>query len=270
MSEPTRVCPACYGFNVWSADRCEVCGARLENDDDLDHRLIWALGHPDTATAMRAADVLAARQTKEAIGPLAALADRVDDPYRSAAAARALLAFAGDPDADAALARVPSHPSVVVRSAIKHSTKHPASLNADQRRAVVVALRQLEERLGRVEDIIGRDESGALFHRSRPRLSSDERERAGAILAELRAAIASVAETHGLPAEERDPGREIAGLLRVSWESLAEIDSRRLGAYGRVDPGLRGSLDPALERMMSLVVEIEEIANGTPGGGCVT
>jgi len=262
MSEPTRVCPACYGFNRWSAERCQSCGAALENDDDLDSRLIWALGHPDTATAMRAADALAARQTKEAIGPLAGLVDRVDDPYRSAAAARALVAFAGDADADAALARVPSHPSVVVRSALKHSKKDLASLNADQRRAVVVALRQLEERLARIEEILDRDESGALYRRSRPRLSSDERERAGAILAELRAAIASVAETHGLPAEERDPGREIAGLLRISWESLAEIDSRRLGAYGRVDPGLRASLDPTLERMMALVVAIEEIAVG--------
>jgi HEAT repeat protein len=120
MSEPTRVCPACYAFNAWSADRCRVCGAALENDDDLDRRLIWALGHPDTATAMRAADALAVRQTKEAIGPLVELVGRVDDPYRSAAAARALVAFAGDADADAALARMRSHPSVVVRSAIRH------------------------------------------------------------------------------------------------------------------------------------------------------
>lgn len=37
------------------------------------------------------------------------------------------------------------------------------SLNESQQRAVAVALRQLEERLGRIEDIIERDESGALF-----------------------------------------------------------------------------------------------------------
>jgi HEAT repeat protein len=121
MSEPTRVCPACYGFNRWSADRCQACGALLENDEDLDHRLIWALGHPDTATAMRAADALAARQTKAAIGPLAKLVDRADDPYRSAAAARALVAFAGDSDADAALERAASHPSVIVRSATQRA-----------------------------------------------------------------------------------------------------------------------------------------------------
>ena len=119
MSEPTRVCPACYGFNPWSADRCEACGAALENADDLDHRLIWALGHPDTATAVRAADALAARQVTEAIGPLAELVGRVDDPYRSAAAARALVAFAGDPAADAALGRAAAHPSLIVRAAIE-------------------------------------------------------------------------------------------------------------------------------------------------------
>jgi hypothetical protein len=119
MSEPTRICPACYGFNAWSADRCRSCGAAPENDDDLDSRLIWALGHPDTATAMRAADALAVRQTKAAIGPLAELVGRVGDPYRSAAAARALVAFAGDPEADAALDRAAGHPSVVVRSALR-------------------------------------------------------------------------------------------------------------------------------------------------------
>lgn len=119
MSEPTRICPACYGFNPWSANRCETCGAALENDDDLDHRLIWALGHPDTATAIRAADALAVRQATEAIRPLAELVDRVDDPYRSAAAARALVAFAGDPEADAALERAAVHPSVIVRAAIE-------------------------------------------------------------------------------------------------------------------------------------------------------
>lgn len=136
------------------------------------------------------------------------------------------------------------------------------SLNPNQQRAVATALRLLEERLSRVEEIIGRDESGALFNRPRPQWSSAETEHVGAMLAQLRAVIASVAETHSLHLEEKDPGREIAGLLRVSWESIAEIDSRRLRSYGRVDPGLRDSLDPALERMMVLVAAIEEIAVG--------
>ena len=121
MTEPTRVCPACYAFNAWSTDRCELCGAALDNDDDLDSRLIWALRHPDTATAIRAAEALAARRTTRAIGALADLVDLVDDPYRSAGATRALKAFAGEPYADAALARAADHPSVIVRAELEPS-----------------------------------------------------------------------------------------------------------------------------------------------------
>ena len=119
MSGPTRVCPACYAFNAWTDARCTKCGASLDGDDDLDSRLIWALRHPDTETAIRAAQTLAARRTVAAIGPLVEVVDLLDDPYRSAAAASALGAFAGNPQADGALTRAAAHPSVVVRRALE-------------------------------------------------------------------------------------------------------------------------------------------------------
>jgi HEAT repeat protein len=121
MSGPTRICPACYAFNEWSSEVCSVCGAHLKNEDDLDTRLIWALRHPDTETAIRAAEALSARRTGAAVQPLADLVDLADDPYRSAAAAEALVVFAGDPIADAALRRAAAHPSVVVRVALERS-----------------------------------------------------------------------------------------------------------------------------------------------------
>ena len=133
------------------------------------------------------------------------------------------------------------------------------SLNPGQERALTVALRLLEERLARVEDIIRRGESGRLYRRPRLSLSRTERARIDAILVDLRATIASVADAHRLPCEERDPIREISGLMSVSWESLAEVESRGLRSYGRVDPGLRDSLDPALERMLELVTTLEWI-----------
>lgn len=117
MSGPTRVCPACYAFNQWSADRCEACGSGLASDDSLDERLIWALRHPDTETAIRAAGVLAARGTESAIEPLAEAAGS-NDPYRAAAAAEALAAFPDSARAQAALDLAAHHPSVVVRAAV--------------------------------------------------------------------------------------------------------------------------------------------------------
>lgn len=121
MSEPTRVCPACYGFNRWLASYCKDCGASLASEDDLDSRLVWALRHPDTATAIRAAQALAARRVEAAIPALAAVAAMAGDPYRSAAAAVALASFAGGPEADAALARAENHPSVIVRAAVERA-----------------------------------------------------------------------------------------------------------------------------------------------------
>jgi HEAT repeat protein len=123
MSGPTRFCPACYAMNSWSATSCETCGASLAVDDGqaFNDRLTWALRHPDTETAMRAAEVLAARHAVEAIAALAGLVDQADDPYRSAAAAAALVAFAGDPVADAAIQRAAAHPSVIVRIALERS-----------------------------------------------------------------------------------------------------------------------------------------------------
>lgn len=102
-------------MNEWDADVCLRCDAPLETSRDFDARLVWALGHPDGATAIRAADALAARRTPGAIEPLGRMAARIDDPYRAAAAVRALRAFLPDPRAAAHLAEARRHPSVIVR-----------------------------------------------------------------------------------------------------------------------------------------------------------
>ncbi len=114
---PSRFCPTCYAINAWSRVTCERCGAPLETTRDFDAGLIWALDHPDTATAMLAARVLAERRQEQAIEPLARLARSQADPYRAAAAVRALRAFAGNATADACVEEARRHPSVIVRRA---------------------------------------------------------------------------------------------------------------------------------------------------------
>ncbi len=112
-----RVCPACYSLNSWERTRCERCGSGLETPRNFDAGLLWALDHPDTESAMLAARLLGERKTIQAIEPLGRLSRLRDDPYRAAAAVRALAAFAGHPAADACLDEARSHPSVIVRRA---------------------------------------------------------------------------------------------------------------------------------------------------------
>ena len=116
MTAPTRYCPECFTRNDWCEGRCGECGARLTSDDLYDERLAWALDHPDTATAMLAAELLARRNVHEAIDRLMR-ATASPDPYRAAAAARALAAFEDD-RARAFVKQLHDHPSVLVRRAV--------------------------------------------------------------------------------------------------------------------------------------------------------
>jgi hypothetical protein len=116
---PTRFCPACYRRNPWEAERCTSCDALLEVDDDLDTRLIWALDHPDTDVAVRAAAAIAARRVTGAIGALGRLLDSAE-AYRAAAAVDALVAFEGQA-AREAVEKARGHPSIIVRRAVEHA-----------------------------------------------------------------------------------------------------------------------------------------------------
>ncbi len=116
MTALTRYCPACFAHNDWDEDRCEACGAGLASADSFDERLVWALDHPDTATAMLAADLLARRDARSAIDRLIEATDSAD-PYRAAAAARALAAF-DDDRARAAVEDLRHHRSALVRRTV--------------------------------------------------------------------------------------------------------------------------------------------------------
>jgi HEAT repeat protein len=120
MSAPTRYCPVCYALNVSERDRCVSCGAVLETDESYDERLIWALDHPDSSVAMLASSVLAARHADQAIERLIATVNS-PDPYRAAAAARALTAFGDNERAQKAVAALREHPSALVRRAVSDS-----------------------------------------------------------------------------------------------------------------------------------------------------
>jgi HEAT repeat protein len=117
MAGPARFCPACYAANAWDDERCRQCGTSLASTDSYDERLAWALDHPDTATAMLAADLLARRGTRSAIDRLIE-ATTSSDPYRAAAAAGALAAL-DDDRARTAVEALRAHPSAMVRRAVE-------------------------------------------------------------------------------------------------------------------------------------------------------
>ena len=113
------------------------------------------------------------------------------------------------------------------------------TLNRNQERAVAVRLRMLEERLAIMTRLMDEDERGRLYRRDRAPYSAAQRARIEAVIREIRAEIARVADTFGLASEEQDAARRIVGLLGITWEGLGDVRAGRLRGLGDVDPALR-------------------------------
>ena len=136
-------------------------------------------------------------------------------------------------------------------------------LNESQKRSVTITLRLFEERLAEVERQLTVDERGVLYERVAhfpPRQIRALQKQ----LAEARAAIQEIAREFDLPRENQSPVRRIFGLMSITWESLEEIHSKYLKAYGHVDPRLPAAIDPWAEKLTRLVRELEHTAVQSP------
>lgn len=131
MVGPVRYCPACYAVNPLGATACERCGAALVTEESFEERLIWALRHPDTQTAILAADILGQRRARRAIPALLEVAES-SEPYRAAAAVRALGAFADDGGVATRLRRLARAPSIIVRRAAEAALAASGSSPEDE------------------------------------------------------------------------------------------------------------------------------------------
>jgi hypothetical protein len=134
-------------------------------------------------------------------------------------------------------------------------------LNENQKRAVTITLRLLEERLAAVEQMIHEDEQGVLYSR-RASFTPEQVGRIETLIAAMRDEIRHVATEFQLPREEQNAARAIVGALEMSWESLEEVRPRRLKNYGSVDPELKETLDPSLKRLIHLLFELQDVATG--------
>jgi len=135
------------------------------------------------------------------------------------------------------------------------------SLNDNQRRALAVTLRHLEETLANIERVMNHDEYGILYRRVAS-FTPPQRAQMERLIQTMREEIRRAALTFDLPIEEQNVARYIAGTLALTWEMLEEMRPRKLGNYGAVDPTLEETLDPILQRLIELSFQITDIARG--------
>ena len=135
------------------------------------------------------------------------------------------------------------------------------ALNPSQKRALAVQLRNLEQLLLRVGHCIReRPEEALLTHyipvpeTIRPRLAS--------LTGQMREEIVLLVKQYELQPKAVDSRSYINAKMALTWSGLNEVLSSKLKRYGEVDPALSASLDPCLNRLIDLALQIAEVARG--------
>ena len=135
------------------------------------------------------------------------------------------------------------------------------ALNDSQKRALEVQLRNLEQVLSRVDHFIReRPEEDFLTHyipvpeTIRPRLE--------ALTEQMHEELAVLIRQFELQPKAVDSRSYINATMALTWSSLNEVLSSKLKRYGEVDPALSESLDPCLNRLIDLALQVAEVARG--------
>lgn len=128
-----------------------------------------------------------------------------------------------------------------------------------QRTALAVTMEQLERSLGDVERILDDASAGATYATVvdfEPATLRQLREQCRA----ARRQVAEIAATFELPQGQSNARRVIVAEMSNAWAHLEDLRPPKLRRYGDVDPILNETLAPRLERLIRLVLAIEDLA----------
>ncbi len=135
-------------------------------------------------------------------------------------------------------------------------------LNDAQRRTLATSLGLLDQTLSRFEEYAKGREIRSVMWKEENRLSAEQRDALLTCISEIKALLARMKEDLNLPARVDRVAATIWGESAAFWNTLAEVKSQRLAAYGKVDPSLASYVDPKVERLISAMQAIADIVSG--------
>jgi hypothetical protein len=135
-------------------------------------------------------------------------------------------------------------------------------LNDAQRTSLRIVMSLIEEKMRDIEARLASPEEHGLMFDVCNDLAPDVEQALRLTVAEVYALISTLRDRLALPREVKPVSREILKGLSQLWVVLQESDSQRLRRYGDVDPALGASLDPEIEALARLMLELEHLAIG--------
>jgi hypothetical protein len=132
------------------------------------------------------------------------------------------------------------------------------SLNPNQQNYLYASLRNFEKALRLADQLLAQgDERGILYYQKSnldPALRQSARDKISLALEEL----AKLANQLGIEPREENSDQVIMAQMSASWSDLVDSQSGRLKGYGQLDPQAAALIDPAVNRLAQLAVELGE------------
>jgi len=141
----------------------------------------------------------------------------------------------------------------------------PIPINESQSRSIATSLALLDEALCLFEEYGRGREVHSVCYEERNRLTARQRKALLSEIKRVREQMARMKRDLRLPAKVEDVGKRIWGHSAGFWDTLAEMESKRLRGYGDVSPALAEYLDPAAQRLLEQLQTISSIAAGGNG-----
>lgn len=148
--------------------------------------------------------------------------------------------------------------------AVANEGQPPADLlNENHRRVLAGTLRRLELAVWSLEDQLLRGDFPqlTLTRFTRPPTSS-QRAALLQLAKHVREEVAKLALDYQLEVREEDYARTIMAEFTLLWSDLEDTRPHKLRAYGTINPQAHTILGPRVQRLIDLVLAIDEMASG--------
>jgi len=148
------------------------------------------------------------------------------------------------------------------KEAVTNEEQPSADLfNENHRRVLAGTLRRLELAAWSLEDQLVRGEFPELtLTRFTHRPTSSQRAALLQLAKHLREEVAKLALEYQFEVGEEDYARTIQAEFTLLWSDLEDARPHKLRAYGAINPQAHTILGPRVQRLIDLVLSIEEVA----------
>lgn len=132
-------------------------------------------------------------------------------------------------------------------------------LNPSQKNPLRITLLMFEENLRHAQEWLdGREEHGFLYHR-KLEMPGEKRKQADYFIKTALRLIEKLGEKFGLEAESQNAASMFQGELTVNWANLIDSQAPKLRRYGKVHPELGGMLDPDIQKLARIALQLSVI-----------